>query len=59
MLFGFPQTRFGIRGKYRTLDVFSNRYCPGVDPLTGECDPELPGDNGTEWEIGTYLHVSL
>jgi len=57
--FGFPETKFGLRGLWRSLDVYSNRYCPGTDPATGECDPLLPGDDGTEWEIRTYMHVSL
>ena len=56
---GFPETKFVLRGLWRSLDVYSNRYCPGTDPVTGECDPALPGDDGTEWEIRTYMHVSL
>jgi hypothetical protein len=47
--FGYPQTRLGIRGTWRTLDEYSNRYDP----------PEGSTENGTEWEIRTYLHVSL
>jgi hypothetical protein len=60
--FGFPQTRFGIRGTFRTLDEYSPRYCPGtIVDGAGDlvCDPTLPGDHGREWEIRTYLHVSL
>jgi hypothetical protein len=57
--FGFPQTVFGIRGIWRSLDVYSNRYCPGVDPTTGLCDPLIPGPDGSEWELRTYLHVTL
>jgi hypothetical protein len=56
--YGFPQTRIGIRGLWRSLDQYSNRYCPGVDSF-GVCDPNLPADNGTEWEIRTYMHISL
>jgi beta-galactosidase len=58
--FGLPQTRFGIRGTYRTLDRYSNRYSPeGVaEPGIGESYPEgLP--EGKEWEIRTYLHLSI
>ncbi len=60
--FGFPQTKFGVRGLIRSLDVNSPRYCPqqilGPDgELT--CDPTAPGDDGREWEIRTYLHVSM
>jgi hypothetical protein len=56
--FGFPQTRVGIRGLWRSLDQYSNRYCPGVDEF-GECDPTIEASDGTEWEFRTYLHVSL
>jgi hypothetical protein len=47
--FGQPQTRLGIRGIWRTLDENSNRYAP----------PEGSPENGTEWEIRTYMHVAL
>jgi hypothetical protein len=60
--FDFPQTRFGVRGTWRTLDDYSPRYCPGTvtDPFgQPSCDPTLPGDDGREWEIRTYLHVSI
>jgi hypothetical protein len=56
--FGFPSTRIGVRGLWRSLDQYSNRYCPGLDEFD-ECDPLLPGEDGSEWEIRTYLHVSL
>jgi hypothetical protein len=58
--FGLPQTRFGVRGTYRTLDRYSNRYRPaGVpEPAVGELYPEgLP--KGREWEIRTYLHLAI
>ena len=58
--FGEPQTRFGIRGTYRTLDRYSARYQPEGEtaPILNELYPEgLPG--GDEWEIRTYLHLSL
>lgn len=60
--FDMPQTRIGIRGMWRSLDEFSNRFCPGFAPAPGGgqlCDPTLPGDNGREWEIRTYLHVGM
>jgi hypothetical protein len=60
--FGYPQTRFGVRGTWRSLDQNSPRYCPGQTPdALGnlECDPTLPADNGTEWEIRTYLHFTM
>lgn len=55
-------TRFGIRGSYRTLDRYSPRYCPGFSPgPTGSpvCDPTAAGDDGREWEIRTYLHIGM
>jgi len=60
--FALPQTRVGIRGTYRSLDEWSPRYCPGqVDDPFGipVCDPALPGDEGEEWEIRTYLHFAM
>jgi hypothetical protein len=57
-----PQTRFGVRGTWRTLDEFSPRFCPGftIDQFGAEeCDPFAAGDNGREWEIRTYLHFVL
>jgi len=58
--FDLPQTRFGIRGTWRSLDQYSPRYCPArVPDFDGMlvCDPDFPGPEGTEWEIRTYLHV--
>ncbi len=58
--FEVPQSRFGIRGTWRSLDRYSPRYCPGLAPdITGAlvCDPDLPGPNGSEWEIRTYIHL--
>jgi beta-galactosidase len=58
--FELPQTRFGIRGTYRTLDRYSNRYMPEGEtaPVEGELYPEdLP--DGHEWEIRTYIHLAI
>jgi hypothetical protein len=60
--FGFPQTRFGVRGTWRSLDRNSPRYCPGETPNAlgvPECDPTLDAKNGSEWEIRTYLHFTM
>jgi hypothetical protein len=60
--YGYPQTRFGVRLTWRSLDENSPRYCPGQTPdALGnlECDPTLDGPNGTEWEFRTYLHFSM
>ncbi len=58
--FDVPQTRFGIRATWRSLDQYSPRYCPiQVPDAMGipTCDPDYPGDNGSEWEIRTYVHL--
>ncbi|MEL6357320.1 MAG: hypothetical protein AAFQ37_10370 [Bacteroidota bacterium] len=61
--FALPETKIGIQGIYRTLDQFSNRYCPTrtIDAAgVLECNPEAVGfDNGNEWEIRTYLHINV
>ena len=58
-----PQTRIGISYHWRSLDQYSPRFCPAMttDPLGEQvCDPDYPGaDNGNEWEIRTYLQLSL
>ena len=59
---GNPQTKFGLRGTWRSLDEFSPRYCPAEVPGPGgvlECDPTFPAPKGREWEIRTYFHVSI
>jgi len=57
-----PETRFGIRNTWRTLDRYSPRYCPAqaLDGLGNSvCDPLAPGlAEGREWEIRTYLTVA-
>jgi len=60
--FGNPQTRLGMRGTWRSLDVNSPRYCPGttVDAVGNTvCDPNAPGGDGREWEIRTYIHLAM
>lgn len=58
--FDFPQTRVGVRGTYRTLDRYSNRYLPEgqAELLPGELYPEGL-EKGREWEIRTYLHLVI
>jgi len=48
-LIGNPQTRFGVRGQYRTLDQYSD----------GWADKLNPGKSGSEYEITTYVHATL
>lgn len=61
--FNLPGTKLGVRYTWRSLDEFSNRYCPTqiMDP-SGQmvCDPTAFGfGNGNEWEIATYIHFNL
>ncbi len=59
---GEPQSRLGIKLTWRSLDEYSNRYCPVSVYENGEavCDPEAEGyEDGREWEIRTYLHVGI
>jgi len=45
-----PQTKIGVRGTWRALNGYSNRFVP---------NPTDPTAWGSEWEIRTYLMVSL
>lgn len=60
--FSEPETKLGIRGTFRTLDHNSPRYLPpgyeGVELLDGEVFP-ADLEHGNEWEIRTYLHLSM
>jgi hypothetical protein len=58
--FDVPETRLGMRGTWRSLNVYSPRFCPErVPALRGgtECDPTWPAPNGREWELRSYLTV--
>jgi beta-galactosidase len=60
--FDLPQTRFGVRGTWRSLDQYSPRYSPGTVPGPNGTlvpDPTIPAPNGNEWEIRTYLHFAM
>ncbi len=41
-------TRLGVRGKFRVLDEFSNRF-----------DTTAPPGNGNEWEVMTYVIIGV
>lgn len=61
--FDLPTTRIGMRGTWRSLDQYSPRYAPVMmrDP-SGVYVPNptaIGFDNGTEWEIRTYVQVSF
>jgi hypothetical protein len=61
--FILPNTTIGLRGTWRSLDQFSNRFAPTqIPPNTF---PPIPNvvpigfDNGQEWEIRTYIHINI
>lgn len=61
--FMLPGTKIGIRGTYRTLDKYSNRYSP-IKMLDGAGnwvpDPNAIGfPDGNEWEIRTYIQINI
>ncbi len=61
--FLLPGTRLGVRGTYRTLDRYSNRYSP-IETLNylGQFvpDPNAIGfPNGNEWEFRTYIQINI
>jgi hypothetical protein len=59
--FDVPETKFGVRGTWRSLDRYSPRYCPERIPNSlGNlvCDPTAPAANGREWEIRSYFIVA-
>jgi hypothetical protein len=60
--FGYPQTRLGISGTWRSLDLHSPRYCPvALSDGSGDvdCDMSVDAPDGREWEIRTYLRVAM
>lgn len=48
-LFGIKQTRFGVRGQFRTMDAHSAGWLYSTNP----------GTRGDEWEVTTYVHATL
>ena len=59
--FILPNTMIGIRGTWRTLDQYSNRYLPN-EALEFVDEPIISPvgfENGTEWEIRTYVHINI
>jgi hypothetical protein len=61
--FILPNTTIGLRGTWRSLDEFSNRYAPTFVPAdTFATDPVLTPvgfPDGSEWEIRTYIHINI
>ncbi|MGB5264156.1 MAG: glycoside hydrolase family 2 TIM barrel-domain containing protein [Lutimonas sp.] len=59
--FILPNTMIGIRGTWRSLDQYSPRYLPNVSEefATTPIISPVGFDNGTEWEIRTYIHINI
>ena len=61
--FILPGTRIGVRGTWRSLDKYSNRYSPTFVPAnTYPAVPVLSPigfPNGQEWEIRTYIQINI
>ncbi|WP_420573714.1 glycoside hydrolase family 2 TIM barrel-domain containing protein [Kordia sp.] len=60
--FVLPSTRIGIRGTWRSLNEFSPRYSPNATAGEFSNEPVISPvgfDNGTEWEIRTYIHINI
>ena len=60
--FILPSTRIGIRGTWRSLNEFSPRYAPNATAGQFSNVPILSPvgfNNGTEWEIRTYIHINI
>ncbi len=56
-----PNTQIGIRGTWRSLNQYSNRYSPNESlPFSNEPIISPVGfPNGSEWEIRTYIHINV
>jgi len=55
-----PQTRFGVKLTWRSLDENSPRYSPPEEPGPDGEPIIVPGvGDGNEWEIRTYLHLNV
>lgn len=58
-----PNTRFGVRWTWRSLDQYSPRYAPTYTiDNAGQWipDPKAIGfDKGSEWEFRTYIQITI
>jgi hypothetical protein len=59
--FILPNTQVGIRGTWRSLNEFSNRYAPNAaEEFAAEPIISPVGFGfGNEWEIRTYVHINI
>ncbi len=60
--FVLPSTQMGVRWTWRSLDQYSPRYLPNQTASEFATEPTLSPvgfDNGSEWEIRTYVHINI
>jgi len=59
--FILPGTQMGVRATWRSLDEFSPRYLPNeaLEFATSPIISPVGFDNGTEWELRTYIHINI
>jgi hypothetical protein len=57
--FALPQTRLGVKATWRSLDEYSSRYSPPTIPGPDGPISDPDAGEGNEWEIRTYLHLSV
>ncbi len=59
--FILPSTQVGIRGTWRSLNQYSPRYLPNLaeEFAPGPIISPVGFDNGSEWEIRTYIHINI
>jgi len=59
--FVLPDTKIGIRGTWRSMNEFSPRYAPNTaaEFATAPIISPVGFDNGSEWEIRTYIHINI
>ena len=56
-----PSTRIGVRGTWRALDQYSNRYAPNAtadfsnEPIVSP----VGYPDGSEWEFRTYIQINI
>ena len=59
--FILPNTRMGIRGTWRSLNQYSPRYSPNeaLEFADAPIISPVGFENGSEWEIRTYVHINI
>ena len=60
--FILPNTKLGIMGTWRSLDQYSPRFLPNQTASLFATQPIISPvgfNNGSEWEIRTYIHINI